>query len=280
MKISIRYSISFIIFLLVTVFVILQTLFNRDENISVIDTLSETINPFWRAPDIGNQKFEEILKIPVTHQWTWELLVSGKIKIFDENNNQLKDIAKITDNNADILVDYLPINSEKKSIESWKTETFEVHWHWIWDKFIDIESWEPKIIFNSPIIDSENISVPDIYFWEKPLIKYKDYKFILKTDISSINTVTNEVIEQNLDDKNITIKYKEFDKTTNTGFVIILSLFIALVLILSKILSEKNDIQKQEKQKIKNIEKFAQESIQIVQEIRKKEKYNKHKKTK
>lgn len=253
MKISIRYTFATLIIIFITMFVISQALFNRSENETIIQNISKNINPFWKLKDSKEKIFWEKFQIPITNNWESEITPNGKITILDNDNNQLKNIS-ISKNENSKIIDYLEINPGKIKIPAWETKNFEIIWQGIWDKFIDIETWEPKIIFSSPIENLENIETPDIHFWQKPKIVEKNIDFKAKIELEN---------NENIEEKIISLKYSEIQTEPNTGIIINLLLILALFSIFSKIISENKKLEKYNSEKVKRFEKFVEESLKV-----------------
>ncbi len=77
------------------------------------------VNPLWDRPMLENESFNLTLKVPVRNDGNIHIQPTGRIYIFDENNNQLEKIGKesIIDENGvyvgETIVNYLPINDER-----------------------------------------------------------------------------------------------------------------------------------------------------------------------
>lgn len=253
MKISIRYTFATLIIIFITMFVVSQALFNRGENETIIQNFSKNINPFWKIEKNNPKIFEEKFFVPISNNSENEIIVNGKITIFDNQNNQLKNISTSSEK-TNKLIDYLEINPEKTAISAWESKNFEIIWHWIADKFIDIETGEPKIVFSSPIENIENIETPDIHFWQKPKIIEKNIDFKAKIEFEN---------NENIEEKNISLKYSEIQTEANTGIIINLLLILALFSIFSKIISENKNLENYNSEKIKRFEKFVEDSLKV-----------------
>lgn len=253
MKISIRYTFATLIIIFITMFMVSQTLFNRGENETIIQNFSKNINPFWKLKDSKEKKFWEKFQIPITNNWESEITPNGKITILDNNNNQLTNISTLKNENTK-LIDYIEINPKNEKIPAWETKNFEIIWQGIWDKFIDIETGEPKIIFSSPIENIENIETPDIHFWQKPKIIEKNIDFKARIEFEN---------NKNVEEKNISLKYNEIQTEANTGIIINLLLILALFSIFSKIISENKNLENYNSEKIKRFEKFVEDSLKV-----------------
>lgn len=94
MKFSFRYTLAVLIFFGLIGFLGHQTLQNSASNLTFGQKLLQEINPFWKSPDTAENIFSQEIPISIQNSHHSDILVSGKIRVFDENNNPLTNIAE------------------------------------------------------------------------------------------------------------------------------------------------------------------------------------------
>jgi len=90
-------------------------LFTDPEEVAKI---AKEVNPFWEKPTLNGEDFQVNLKIPVENNGNTHIKPTGKIYLYD-GDEQLKKIGKesiLNENGAfmgEKIVDYIPVNDNK-----------------------------------------------------------------------------------------------------------------------------------------------------------------------
>lgn len=239
MKFSFRYTLAIIIFTLLIALVSQQVLIDYKNNPekNLLQIITQNINPFWQAPDIFEASKNPVT-IPITIQNPLpnKMIVTGKVELFDSNNNIIPKIGIIGEsaNQSGILVDYLPINPENIAIEPNQTHTFQVLWKGFGDQFIDSTTEKPIINFVNLSDTFQDQSEFKFAFYEKLREKISYFPASVKVSLSTLDESTGISEPQINDPYNFNIPYITLEKSLNTGLILNFGLILIFALILWK----------------------------------------------
>lgn len=266
MKFSFRYTLAIIIFILLTALVSQQVLIDYKNNPekSFSQIIIQNINPFWQSPDIFEASKKPII-IPITieNPLPNKMIVTGKVELFDNNNNVIPKIGVIGESmsQSGILVDYLSINPENIAIEPNITHTFQVLWRGFGDQFIDATTDKPTITFTNLSDTFQDQNEFRFAFYEKLREKILHFSTSVKVSLTTLDESTGISEPQINDPYNFNIPYITLEKTLNTGLILNFGLILIFALILWKHFSRKNN------QKIAKISEYTitREEIEILE---------------
>ena len=198
-----------------------------------LDTWTDTKNTEKAKPDFS-VKFD----IPFKNDWNTHLKPTWKIKLIDENWNELKSIWKevLKNNEGAIIwqkvVDYIPINDIWWNILPNTKRDFNSEWKWFPYKAYDV-NWNEVIKYWSPWDYYTKINVDEkwpLMFWERIAEKKVDKN--IKADINlSYKNDKGETVELK-SAKDFKVQYNEKYIWLNPYVIIPLTFFLIIILIL------------------------------------------------
>lgn len=181
--------------------------FDKSENIIKIAILKEEKeninlddNKKWENNE--ENKFNIWFSIPVKNKWNTHVKTTWKIKLFDEDWNQIKQIwKKIIVNKKwaiiwEKIVDYIPINDNNWNILPWTKRIFNPEWEGFPYKEYSQELWKEIIKYKNPwefYTDKELKKEFRLMPWERMCFDKKNKKIIAKFDLSYLDREWKEV---------------------------------------------------------------------------------------
>ncbi len=246
----------------------------ENNSLSITDKIFTVLSPFWKIPEENpNEVFSITMRLPIENEWETPIIPTGTVHIFDGNGNQLKWIGTIGSSltSSGKLVDYIPVNEAQKTVEPEETKTFEITWLGIGDQYI--EDGKPKIVFEKPTYAHREQTVPSIYFWEKIIWVPASYTYIAQANLLYSDTDGQEEKQETLE-MPITIQYLWYQKTVNTGFLIVMSILLGM---LAGFFIPKRKKEEKSENTIEQLEKEIEQEIQKATEKSKKKQTTKTK---
>lgn len=136
--------------LILSLFVFVSPTFATSQDIDFL----ETLNPFWKVPQIDASEFVFTLNIPIQNSGSVSVIPTGKITLVDDTGNTLKSIGIDGERNEigtllqSEVVDYIPLNPEQIKVPAGQTVSLAPEWRGFADEYI--EDTVPIIVFSSP----------------------------------------------------------------------------------------------------------------------------------
>lgn len=197
---------------------------------SPLEKIISVLNPFWHTPtEDEDENFSINMQIPIENEWETAIIPTGYIEIFDQYNRKLEWIWTIwsTSNSSGKLVDSIEINHDRQSIPPRSSKTFDIHWLGTGDQYI--EDGRPIIKLSNPIKNIPEKTLPDIHFWEKIIGIPSTYPYRAKAQLIYKNEWWETLESQKNLEMSLDIPYIRPVKTINTGFLIIMSILIGIL---------------------------------------------------
>lgn len=200
----------------------------------VVEFFKAELNPYWKKPKLLNtSEFNVNFTIPLSNSGNIDVMPVGRIELYDENGNLLRNIGKEILKTADGLfqgekiVDYLPINDEWGSIlpDGERKRIYTVNWKGF--AYETVEEGKRVIKFQSPgeyysQITMNNTTV--IYPWEKLKLSVGEKHIKAKISIEYLGE-GGKVVPTELE-RDIVVRYNYIEKTLNYGILAIILIII------------------------------------------------------
>ena len=231
-------------------------------------------------------KFDIWFKIPVENKWNTHVKLKWKIKLYDENWKQIKQIwKKIIINKHwaivwEKIVDYIPVNDNRWNILPWTKRIFDPEWKGFPYKEYSQELWKEIIKYKTPwefYSDESAKKEFRLMPWEKVCYDKQNKKITAKFDLSYLNEEWKEVSFPSA--KEFNIEYTRKYIWYNYYFIFWVAFIFIILLILFWLiwlLRKKKCINPNCKKRIKRNLKICPYCATIQEKI--KEKSNKKKK--
>ncbi len=172
-----------------------------EENIVSEENISNNFEENNNTDNNKDEDFNITFKIPVENKWNTHVKTTWKIKLFDEDWNQIKQIWKkiiVNDKWAIIweqIVNYVPVNDSLWNILPWTKRIFTPEWEWFPVEYRDKEG-KIKIKFKTPSEYYSDISSEKDFRlmpWERINYDKQNKKITAKFDLSHLDEEGKEV---------------------------------------------------------------------------------------
>lgn len=207
----------------------IKTLIRNWNNAPMWWSIWKELNPIWEKPTLPNAPFSLTLQVPVKNYWNIHIRPKGKVFLYNEAGEQLKNIWKesIIDENGvyigEKIVDYLPINDERWNVLPDTDRTFQIQWLGFGYEERDPSTGKFSIKFETPgeyysRLFEENLQF--IYPWDKLSIRQEKEIITAKVEFS-YNDITTEKDVTKLMNIPVHVEYSYITKTLNYWVIII-----------------------------------------------------------
>jgi hypothetical protein len=193
-----------------------------------VQKMAEEINPFWEKPTLNWEDFQVDLKIPVQNNGNTHIKPTGKIFLYD-GDEQLVKIWKeaiLNENGAfmgEKIVDYIPINDNKGNVLPNTQRIFSVNWQWF--AYGDMDAAGKYMInFENPSSYYSRLSEEAgkfMYPWERLAVRNTKKTLDAKVEMSYKNPATGKDEPYKVEVP-VNIHYAYVAKTTNWSALILI----------------------------------------------------------
>lgn len=183
--------------------------------------------------------------IPFINTWNTHIKPTGKIKLIDEDWNEIKWIWKKSILNEDWaiiwekIVDYLPVNDIWWNVLPDTSRNFELQWKWFPYKDYD-ENWNQIIKYFTPDEYYTNKNLEKLLFlmpWERLNEKICDKNITAVTELSYLDENWEEIKFNSA--KDFSVKYKEIYIWLNPYTIALIIIIFLIIFILWLIFRKK-----------------------------------------
>jgi hypothetical protein len=193
-----------------------------------VQKMAQEINPFWEKPTLNSADFQVDLKIPVQNNGNTHIKPTGKIFLYD-GDEQLVKIWKeaiLNENGAfmgEKIVDYIPINDNKGNVLPNTQRIFSVKWQWF--AYGDMDAAGRYMIsFENPSSYYSRLSEEAgkfMYPWERLAVRNTTKTLDAKVEMSYKNPSTGKDEPYKVEVP-VSINYAYVAKTTNWSALILI----------------------------------------------------------
>ena len=193
-----------------------------------VQKIAEEINPFWEKPTLNGEDFQVNLKIPVENNGNTHIKPTGKIYLYD-GDEQLTKIGKeaiLNENGAFVwekIVDYIPINDGKGNVLPNTQRIFSVNWQWF--AYGDMDTAGKYMInFENPSSYYSRLSEEAgnfMYPWERLAVRNTKKTLDAKVEMTYKNPSTGKDEPYKVEVP-VNIHYAYVAKTTNWSALVLI----------------------------------------------------------